>query len=334
MNRLSDLLERALRLHDCVALPSVGAFLKEYCYAHYNEEDNSLYPASEFIHFNADLSHRDGVLDGMYARQFGVSVRRARLMVDEDVASLRKDLYKQGSISIGKLGKLSLLEDGRLLFVPEEDMVRRSSAQSYGLLPLVASARWATSQGGVSLAKNGSKNPNYFYFRVSKKSMQRAAVVAVGLLCMLPVKMTPTSDHDRAGVHAFDWVKTAPIRSEKPTLEKSIPMNEEVAIPLQSQDVDQPSQATQPQQPWIDIADLGHGAYCVVSTFTSITRAQTYVDSVDQVQDREKLQIVKKGKNYMVLYAERLSRTEAYNRLSSLTIDGAPIQGGWVLEVR
>lgn len=338
MNRLLDLLERALRLHECVALPSMGAFLKEYVYARYDSTENTIYPASEKIYFNADLLHRDGVLDELYAQTFGISVRRARLMLDEDIASLRKELYRNGQISLGKVGRLEVIEDGRLLFSPTESEKGTSAAYSYGLLPVAASARWlpaSLSAEDPSRKASSPQSPNYFYFRISKRATQWAAVVAIGALSLVPVSWVSTSDHYTAGVRPFEWVKKSDLVQKPLVQEVQKVANQEPTTTIEVLEETAPV-ALEEATPSLEVAytDLAKGGYIVVATFTSTQRASAYINSLADKADQKKLRIVRKGKNQMVIYSHYEAVGEAYTALPHVTLDGKPIEGGWVLEVK
>ena len=88
----------------------------------YDKDLNVITPAGQRISFNASLVDRDGILDSCYARTLGLSVRRARLVVDSDVTVIRHQLYQSGSLTIGSnLGTLTLQESGELLFTPVQE---------------------------------------------------------------------------------------------------------------------------------------------------------------------------------------------------------------------
>ncbi len=76
MYRIGDILEQALLLHDCVVLPTIGAFIVEQTPPLYDKDLNVITPAGQRISFNASLVDRDGILDSCYARTLGLSVRR------------------------------------------------------------------------------------------------------------------------------------------------------------------------------------------------------------------------------------------------------------------
>ena len=55
MYRIGDILEQALLLHDCVVLPTIGAFIVEQTPPLYDKDLNVITPAGQRISFNASL---------------------------------------------------------------------------------------------------------------------------------------------------------------------------------------------------------------------------------------------------------------------------------------
>ena len=214
MYRIGDILEQALLLHDCVVLPTIGAFIVEQTPPLYDKDLNVITPAGQRISFNASLVDRDGILDSCYARTLGLSVRRARLVVDSDVTVIRHQLYQSGSLTIGSnLGTLTLQESGELLFTPVQERQGLRSIHSYGLypqsclLPAIAPVDHTTAEP-ASKAKSDRK---YWTIRINRTAANWAAAGAICFLCLLPISSDSHPDRYSAGFVPYGWLDEASV---------------------------------------------------------------------------------------------------------------------------
>lgn len=211
MYRIGDILEQALLVHQCVVLPSIGAFIVEQTPAEYDEVLNQIIPEGQRVSFNADLSERDGILDSYYARLMGLSARRARLVVDTDIATLRQEIYRFGSVSLSEgIGVLSLQDNGELLFTPSCGLVAFRSIQSYGLYPQSSMVTMTTAsadrtQASDSQRSEGRKDSKYWTLRINRTATNWAAAIAVCILCLIPVSSDRSTDRYSAGFVPDMW---------------------------------------------------------------------------------------------------------------------------------
>lgn len=117
---MSDLFSRhivtLLRRHDCVVVPTVGAFVatKESAVV----ADDLLTPPSRQISFNAALTHDDGLLASSVSRRMKISFEQARERVAAEAALIRRRLEAEGAVKIWRVGVLQI-SDGRIEFMPD-----------------------------------------------------------------------------------------------------------------------------------------------------------------------------------------------------------------------
>lgn len=136
MSFVIDHLEFLLQRHDCVVLPSLGAFMVRYRAAHFDSADSCLLlPPSRELAFNGALTESDGLLETSVARKCGVSFEAARRMITEEISALSAQLYQFGELHLGNLGILQTTEYGTLLFSPSASS--NWDLRSYGLSALV-----------------------------------------------------------------------------------------------------------------------------------------------------------------------------------------------------
>jgi hypothetical protein len=82
-------------------------------------EKNLFLPPSKEIGFNRSLSHNDGLLISTLAQQNGLSYGKAKVMVEEFVASIMSTVDNGGKAFIEKVGVLQKDALGYLLFVAD-----------------------------------------------------------------------------------------------------------------------------------------------------------------------------------------------------------------------
>ncbi len=108
---ISDLLYR----YDCVIVPDFGGFVTNTISAKIS--DDSLYPPTKLISFNAQLTHNDGLLVNHIASCENITFNNAVEKIAIAVSEWRTALNTQ-SIALKHLGSLSYTEEKQLVFEP------------------------------------------------------------------------------------------------------------------------------------------------------------------------------------------------------------------------
>ncbi len=173
MSRLSNHIDTLLAFHDCVVIPTFGAIIKEQIAPRYCREDRVIYPAKKLLHFNKELRERDFLLEELYAQNYGISRRRARILVDQDVADFVSVLHRTGHGSLTAIGHFQLIDNGAVDFTPEVSSARFSSGDSYGLIPYhipVALQEIQVVNASLQTLPQERENTDYIHFRLHKKS--------------------------------------------------------------------------------------------------------------------------------------------------------------------
>ncbi|WP_329902970.1 hypothetical protein [Porphyromonas pogonae] len=206
-SRIVSHIKRNILLHQCVVVPGLGGFVMQTIPAYFNREEHLAYPPKEQIHFNEFLNHRDGLLEESYARVYAVSLRRARVMLEEDIKILRQELISERIVDLGGIGKLSLSEGGKLSFsnTVKED---RFAGCAYGLIPVSLPIRIEERAAMQSETSHNQKEAIHAestptelipstgipqismhkegYVYIPKKVIHIAAAVILLCLCILP----------------------------------------------------------------------------------------------------------------------------------------------------
>lgn len=112
-NYINDLLYR----YDCVIVPNFGGFITNIIGANVSAEKNTFYPPKKQITFNVYLQHNDGLLANYIASDKKISFEKAVSFIADEVTVWNK-LLETSSVTVAKVGSLSLNESKQILFEP------------------------------------------------------------------------------------------------------------------------------------------------------------------------------------------------------------------------
>ncbi len=337
MYRIGDILEQALLLHDCVVLPTIGAFIVEQTPPLYDKDLNVITPAGQRISFNASLVDRDGILDSCYARTLGLSVRRARLVVDSDVTVIRHQLYQSGSLTIGSnLGILTLQESGELLFTPVQERQGLRSIHSYGLYPqsCLLPAVAPVDHVATEPASETKSDRKYWTIRINRTAANWAAAGAICFLCLLPISSDSNPDRYSAGFVPYGWLDEASVvtpeqKQAKPSiaLAPKAETQEEIVSTT-------PEHATSSSLVITHDEALQQGSHAVVvGVFKGPKRAEQFIEeaATDQTQaEGISLQIIQESSRCLVIAGISSSEERAGELRRSVSALSDSFAGAWI----
>ena len=194
-SRLAEQISYLLLRHEYVVVPQLGGFIREQLPASYDRVKHLAYPPSAELHFNSEMTHSDGLLEERYALLLGLSLRRARLVLEEEVSQLRHQLIQQGSFHLAGIGEIRLTREGQLTFSPDAT-APATSASAYGYAPLSL----PTLPQADRAPRPSSYDSRYISLRLSKRALGYAAVIVITLLALLPWgNKVETEQHYQAG---------------------------------------------------------------------------------------------------------------------------------------
>lgn len=123
MQQLINIVENLLLEHDCVIIPGFGGFLLQRQSAQLR--NGALLPPRIVVGFNRQLTHDDGLLVSLYARQYALTWQQAKTEVARKVKRMQQCLCDSGHLSLGRLGEMYLNGDilsfspAAALFLPQ-----------------------------------------------------------------------------------------------------------------------------------------------------------------------------------------------------------------------
>lgn len=292
VSRLSKHIEQVLLRHQHAVLPSLGGFVLEQRPARYDAQMLLAYPPSIAIHFNEGLTHQDNLIVEVYAAHYGISMRRARLMLEDDVRSLRQELVSHRYYKLEGIGTLRLEAEGRLTFVAEPSA--RLNSASYGLSPVALPERI------VSQSPSADDN-KYLQLRIPKRAFGYASVVAVLMLTVLPWgNYFSTTD-------SF----TASFVPSEEAVQKFLP--EEKPAPI----VETPEAPKPAPEPYAMLTPVAGRHYIIIATEAEKNRAEMHCKRAIK-KNLPELGIVPGRRVYRVSAASFDTAAEAYRFLGQL----------------
>lgn len=175
-NYISDLLYR----YDCVIVPNFGGFVTNKVSAVLDEETSMFHPPKKQVTFNAYLQHNDGLLANYIASAERISFEKATEQIHEQVA-LWKTEVKTGTVTIGKVGTVTLNDAEQLVFEP--NLETNFLLEAYGLAatPGQQVEREETPVIPVNTVEESPVSTKSKLIPLVKRATVAAAIVGVGI---------------------------------------------------------------------------------------------------------------------------------------------------------
>lgn len=118
MIQIAEHIKYLLTCHDCVVLPTVGAFVVRYEAARLDTAGTTFIPPCRTVGFNSAITHDDALLTTSVSRREGISYTRAAAEVSAAVESLTNILDVCGEVNIDRVGTITRHPSGALDFTP------------------------------------------------------------------------------------------------------------------------------------------------------------------------------------------------------------------------
>lgn len=187
MNLTVRHLEYLISRHDCVIVPGLGAVLARNVSAEESADCGRWTPPCRNYSFNGSLTETDGLLAGSVARALGISHERATELLADELLGMRRQLDHEGSLSLGRVGRLYRESDAGVVFEPaEKDLLTPFATwyRPFELCPVNVAA--AEVSDNEPLRKGAKLTPFGRFMRIAAAII---VLVAVGLAVSTPVSV-------------------------------------------------------------------------------------------------------------------------------------------------
>lgn len=325
METLSTHISYLLRRHDCVIVPGLGAFIATRRPAVIRLDSGMVTPPFREITFNRAVCNDDGLIANSYARKMGLAFEEGRLLMSKDVAALRRNLNVSGKVSLGRLGTITLSDEGSISFSPFYSMETHMRAMGLEKImldrhtPAKAMEKEVPTEMLPSISKenchdNVTPDNSDRYYRLSiPKRFARIAVsfllVAVISLSLFILPDNRPAREDRASVvnmeRMIPAVKTAVVKAASSA---QAAVKTELAVPAE-----EPTSSDR--------------YYLIVATFRTETEAEKYITAYSSPENA--LRTIKSGKMVRVYSASSDSMNELREELNSESFK-KKYREGWI----
>ena len=129
---IKQYIKELLYIHECVTIPSFGAFLTQSTRAFVNYKVGNFEPPKKIIGFNILLKNNDGVLANHLAKKEKISYEKAIKKIEKEVIIWKQRLNTQNLFFPG-IGEMKLTYDKKIEFFPSRQI--NFDSNSFGLKP-------------------------------------------------------------------------------------------------------------------------------------------------------------------------------------------------------
>ena len=322
MRNISQHITVLLRRHDCVIVPSIGAFIADRKHATLSADGSTLTPPQRLIQFNADITHNDGLLASSIARQSRISFEQASARVSAEVALINRRLNTEGAVNITGVGTLHKGKEGKIDFIPAKSravqlptlQINRPTAEPRKLIEVVEQSeeravavvrvplrqRWLRAVAAIAVICTlafALSTP------INIEQAQNASLAAPTFTAPVEQKIEPLSTPDGLELNMATPPTDASMAYAKPEPPKPEPKPEEAA--------------TQRRQPYV----------MVVASLVSMAQAQEFI-----ARDKggAHLQVLQSGEKFRVYAVSGDSHDEVRAKANSIPNFAANYPGAWV----
>ncbi|WP_152566825.1 hypothetical protein [Porphyromonas sp. COT-239 OH1446] len=318
-NRLALHIGQVLRQHTCAVVPALGGFVLESLPASYDPRTGLATPPTTKVRFQPALSHHDGLIAECYARVYGLSLRRARILLDEDVARLRQALLRWGRYELQGLGILNLDAAANLSFVPTVE--RGFDRDAYGLSCASLSPQTPPLEREAQPTLNDGR---YFTINIPRRLISSAAVLLIAILVAVPLWWGGSNSQEKAEP-SFKATIVPSTEIRLPEIISSIlPAQTEEAMPTPEEQ----ALSTSVEDPWIE--PISGCYYVIVASSRRTDIAEQYHAEAMQEEILPSPHILLNERVFRVSAASFETYAEARDFLRSLIAQAPHHRGAWV----
>jgi hypothetical protein len=325
MRNISQHITVLLRRHDCVIVPSIGAFIVDRKHASLSADGSTFTPPQRLVHFNADITHNDGLLASSIARQSRISFEQASARVSAEVALINRRLNTEGAINIAGVGTLHKGAEGKIEFIP--------SKLRTAILPTLQINRPAAKPSKVIEVVEQTEEKAVAVVRVPLRHRWLRAVAAIAVIFTLAFALSTPINIEQAQNASL----AAPMFTA-PAVEKIEPLSTPDGLELNM--ATPPANAAmayakpeppKPAEPKPAAAQqTGRQRYVmVVASLQSMQQAQQFI-AADH--GGASLQVLQSGEKYRVYAVSGASHDEVRAKAAAIPGFAEKYPGAWVCQ--
>jgi nucleoid DNA-binding protein len=180
-----------LTKHECVIIPGFGAFVASGIEETRTEKTDILCPPAQFLGFNPDIRHNDGLLANSLAKGSTIPYKEACLQIHQYVAYLNERLENQHDIQIPWVGKVELSAEQKPVFTPS--FYLSCNANHFGLSKFCLPALNEIEELDENTVLKMKNEKDVVYIPVNRQFIRWIGSAAAAVLALFLVS-TPLTD--------------------------------------------------------------------------------------------------------------------------------------------
>jgi len=220
-----------LSQHECVIVPGLGAFVVSPIDREKANGEEILSPPENFVEFNSEIIHNDGLLANAIAKDRYCSCEEANSFIDEYVTEILDSFNRGRRVQIPHVGIL-YSKDNKILF--QQDRTSSCNAINYGLtgfsMPYVQDLLQGITDSPPDKDKKTAGN------KVKRRLIvvyTCAVVAALIIMCIIPTPLNNghfnSTPAELTGI--VQSPEQSPVNDEEKTPEETVPAPEEITTP-------------------------------------------------------------------------------------------------------
>lgn len=327
-------------------VPELGGFMAHHVEARYDSADNVMLPPYRTLGFNPKLRLNDSLLAQSYIEAYDISYPEAMERIAGEVSELKQRLQNDGSYELNNLGVISLNEDGKYVFCPNEAGILTPELYGLSTVEIVPLKENSSASAAIevetrtvetenviepkqNIASDESTTKTIFDEGANEKTTSHtliwnvvavAAVVFAFFLISPPLGTNIQRGMVKSEINTDLLHRIMPKDVEKGTITK-----------LQKAPSSQKSVAKKAEEKTEKEANEVY--FCLVlASHVTVKNAQSYVNEIKKAGFDKASVLENKGAT-KVIYGQYASESEAYNALNSLH-SNTYFKNAWVLYVK
>ncbi len=338
MIELDRHIEILLLSNDCVIVPDLGGFMAHYVEAHYDERDHSFIPPMRTLGFNPMLKLNDSLLVQSYIEAYDLSYPEALRRIENEVAELKKILGMEGTYELNDIGRLSLNDEGKMIFSPCEAGILTPELyglSSFEMKPLQKTQPVLPVEPVMSdseqevIAEEPAPEPDVEEESqqaiVIKMSWIRNAVAVAAAILAFFLLSTPITNSSHLNMSNLNNVLLMGMLPKDTNMEM-------IDIKRRVPPVVKPS-VVKPAQEAVPAPKSDDKRFCIVlASYVSQKNAEAFVSQLKKDGHAE-AEIFMRNDVRRVIYGRFSSESDAYNKLQTLH-NQKDFKEAWVMKIK
>lgn len=268
MQRIISHIEYLLNSHECVTVPRLGAFVKQYLPASINAKKNVIVPPRAVISFNSEIIFDDGLLATSYSRAMNSPFTTAQNTLEEDIDFIKGTLKNSGEFHLGLLGKLKMENGNRLLFIPGNKLFENHGYPEISLSN-EDQEKSSNTNDAVILEYTPSRSKTILH-GLMKYAAMIVAILSLGIVLSTPISYDANTT--LAELTPMSFI-SSPAHHESTDVEETIPefllANPSIHAPNATDEIDE-----------IHVSPNNFKYCLVIASLASMEQAQEYLNQV------------------------------------------------------